>query len=132
MSSKSTLVIFFLCLCLHACNGRRHLRTAGEGSNTISHFSTTVLESSRQFLKKDSSVHQGGSNEDDTVNELEVEDQSKSSVKESKLHGRKMSGVVPIKPPASVSRSVPGKNHNGHPGFFSDYSRPKRHPPCHN
>ncbi|KAK7817859.1 hypothetical protein CFP56_042051 [Quercus suber] len=41
-------------------------------------------------------------------------------------------GLVPIKPFVSVSRRMPHKNHDEHPGFNSDYSRPRTRPPSHN
>lgn len=41
-------------------------------------------------------------------------------------------GLVPIKPFVSVFRRMPHKNHDEHPGFNSDYSRPRTRPPSHN
>lgn len=50
-----------------------------------------------------------------------------------------ISGSIPIKPIVSVSNSNWHVSHskNGHqdqhvPGFYSDYSRPRIHPPSHN
>lgn len=59
------------------------------------------------------------------------------AAKELKYRNRgKFSGLVPIQPP-SVSWRVPRKNHDNkdhdkHPGFYSDYSRPRTRPPSHN
>ncbi|GKV33786.1 hypothetical protein SLEP1_g42246 [Rubroshorea leprosula] len=78
-------------------------------------------------MKMDSSVTRG-TKEDDIVNTEE----SKSSLKEPVLHARKISGLVPIKPPISVPQNVPAGKKNRHPGFFSDYSRPRTRPPSHN
>ncbi|GLT40284.1 hypothetical protein SLA2020_144300 [Shorea laevis] len=83
MSTKSSLLIFFLCLSLHACNGR-HIK---EGPSSKSHFSAKVLGSSLQPMKMDSSVSRGAKG-DDIVNTEE----SKSSLKEPVLHARKISG----------------------------------------
>jgi hypothetical protein len=41
-------------------------------------------------------------------------------------------GGTPVKPLVSVSRRMPLKNHDEHPGFYSDYSRPRTRPPSHN
>ena len=72
-------------------------------------------------------------------NEDTKDSRSTSAVKELNYeNGGEFSGLIPIKPlKVSVSWRVPrksqdNKNHDKHPGFYSDYSRPRTRPPSHN
>ncbi|CAK9161089.1 unnamed protein product, partial [Ilex paraguariensis] len=56
-------------------------------------------------------------------------EETKASVKFSR---GAISGLIPIKSLVSVSWHVPHRNRDEHPGFYSDYSRPRTRPPSHN
>lgn len=58
---------------------------------------------------------------------------SKAPSKDLKNIKAKIPGLVPVKPQlVSVPRRVPRKKYDEHPGFYSDYSRPRTRPPSHN
>lgn len=89
------------------------------------------------MIKGDNSV--GDKSHAGSTTQENVKDSSGTSIKEMLKYKRgKISGVLKKRPLVYVSWRVPSKNqdnknHNErHPGFFSDYSRPRTRPPSHN
>ncbi|XP_022736050.1 uncharacterized protein LOC111289343 [Durio zibethinus] len=136
----SSLLIFFLCLPMHACNAR-DLGVLIDHNNNASHkklpLSNKALESVKQLNRDDTiSVHDEGTSGDDIVfhdSHVVKPKDSDSLHRELMKPKRDISAApVPVKPLVSVSGRVPRKNLDERTGLFSDYSRPRTRPPSHN
>lgn len=78
----------------------------------------SMLERSDHNQDEDSTVNiRKAANEDDTSQKEKTEDHR---------------GVLSTKSLVSVSWNLQQKNTHKKPVFFSDYSRPRTRPPCHN
>jgi hypothetical protein len=73
------------------------------------------------MLEKVESIERGKTNGDNSKAALSQLDMIKYTRRE-----------IPVKRLSSVSRRMPLKNHNEHPGYYADYSRPRTRPPSHN
>ncbi|KAF3433142.1 hypothetical protein FNV43_RR24244 [Rhamnella rubrinervis] len=136
-----------MCSSMHGCKAR-HLGVGHKGFASLFHYhhkglvkpeldsmqrGTNAGSDSYVAVKGDHAVATISSNED------AKDSRSTSAVEELKnRNGAKFSGVVAIKPlNVSVSWRVPRKSQDNnsndkHPGFYSDYSRPRTRPPSHN
>ncbi|XP_040993700.1 uncharacterized protein LOC121240345 [Juglans microcarpa x Juglans regia] len=146
MSATSCLLLFLLCVSMHACNARgRHLIRAVDkklekkrhfsfrndektGSDEISAVSKVKPSSSKQHEMGRRESIAGILSSENTPKQNET----RSGPKIPKVEG-KTSGAVQTESLESVSWHVPHKKRSGKdPGFNLDYSPPKTHPPSHN
>ncbi|KAK7260163.1 hypothetical protein RIF29_25979 [Crotalaria pallida] len=133
--SLTYLLLFFLCISLHACNAR-HLNTLDKKVEIKSHFSVKCSE------KNGSDSFPKQLNDEDDNNKLEnrlVADSEKPKHEGNNNNQKvfksnkaiKASGDLKTESLVSVSWPVP---YNEEPSdvFSSDYAPPKTHPPRHN
>nr|POE80387.1 hypothetical protein CFP56_10608 [Quercus suber] len=116
MSIISSVFILLLFLSMHGYCNARGLGVVDKASN----LQLIVSEKVEEKVKHNMETIQGGTDGNN------IDDKSQGGAT------TQIPGLVPIKPFVSVSRRMPHKNHDEHPGFNSDYSRPRTRPPSHN
>ncbi|BAT97662.1 hypothetical protein LR48_Vigan11g068200 [Vigna angularis] len=119
MSTASYLLLFFLCISLHACYAR-HLNPLNIKLQEKSHFSIKLNE---------------GPNKTETRLVGDAEKPRNRRSTNHRVQQDKNGAGVLQKSLVSVSWRVPHnkkKPRQKHPGFDLDYSPPKTHPPHHN
>ncbi|KAK7349679.1 hypothetical protein VNO77_07243 [Canavalia gladiata] len=133
MSTTSYLLLFFLCLSLHACNAR-HLSLLDKKLQEKSHFSVKS-DDKNGFDSSPKKLNEG----DNKMETRLVADSEKPKNRRSinhkvlKAKGKASGSLVQTDSLVSVSWHVPHKkSSHKHPGFNLDYSPPKTHPPHHN
>ncbi|CAJ1948650.1 unnamed protein product [Sphenostylis stenocarpa] len=132
MSTASCLLLFFLCISLHACYAR-HFSPLNMKLQEKSHFSIKIDEKNG-FDSRPKHLNEGlNKTEARLVGESEKPRNRRSTNHRVHKAVKNASGALK-KSLVSVSWRVPHnkKPRQKHPGFDLDYSPPKTHPPHHN
>ncbi|GMN44693.1 hypothetical protein TIFTF001_013892 [Ficus carica] len=147
ITNSCLLLLFLLCLSLHACNSRRLGSIANtpqvkkslffikddEGKTGVDEIRVSEVKHSRSLSKE--------RGDDNTPVKTKIEEKGTENLKDGKAsrdiskRGGKGSAVASAttKSHVSVSWRVPHKKRGEkQPGFNLDYSPPKTHPPSHN
>ncbi|KAH7577762.1 hypothetical protein ACOSP7_001218 [Xanthoceras sorbifolium] len=117
-------LLFLFCLSLHACNARPLVAIDKKDEKKGTGHKLPVLPAKEKSPLSNDQV--GALSRGDSINETRLADKQKKS-------NEKTSGSHQTESLVSVSWQVPrNKRVAKHPGFNSDYSPPKTHPPSHN
>ncbi|KAJ0054606.1 uncharacterized protein LOC116128083 [Pistacia vera] len=137
MSISYCFLVFLLCLSLHACNARRLGDTLEKKLHTTNkNDEKKGLDTVPVVPKADSLLTTRGDRIEDHGSGEKSQKSKDTRDAESKISNDgtgKTSGAAKTESLGSVSWRVPhGKRPEKNPGFNSDYSPPKTHPPSHN
>ncbi|XP_040992623.1 root meristem growth factor 10 [Juglans microcarpa x Juglans regia] len=147
MSLHSCLLLFLLCLSLHACNARHFRAVDNNLEKKITHFSNendekmgfeyeiSALSNVKSSPAKQHGEAKRGSIAVNPSNDSTTDQKRKETTTNQKVP--RVEGKTPVSVQteslASVSWRVPHKKPSEkNPGFNLDYSPPKTHPPSHN
>ncbi|GFY92654.1 hypothetical protein Acr_08g0010500 [Actinidia rufa] len=140
MPITSSLLVFLLCVSLHACNARLLGAIGKEHAKQIA--IQNMNDEKVSLVKPDLTKDLGAANIGDTMEKqirVEKEDNHKAKISKAKKLEKAQAQGVKISSQTgqsllSVPWRVPRKKLPGdqQPGLNSDYSPPKVHPPVHN
>ncbi|CAL0324611.1 unnamed protein product [Lupinus luteus] len=133
MSNIISLILFFLCISLHACDARP-LSTVDKNLEMKYHFSLKSDEKSGFHFFPKQLNESNSKMETQLVDYSEkLKDHENTSQKVVKPIGKKASGALKNESLDTVSMNVPHKEPlEEHPQFNLDYAPPTTHPPHHN
>ncbi|XP_050204162.1 root meristem growth factor 10 [Mercurialis annua] len=121
------LLLFLLCILLHACNARTFPASDNNDLDKKLHISIKNGDQNKVSVAENLT-------ENSQSNEVGAADETDSdSIQESNEPKESSDAVLKESAVVSVSWRVPhNKRGEQHPGFNLDYSPPKTHPPSHN